>query len=91
MFGKADALKYLNGYRSKVRNRDPIVPPRGINRVPPQDMYFKGALFINTLRSVVDDDARWWALVGAFFDRFKYQDIATADVVRSSTRRPAGT
>ena len=29
---------------------------------PPQDMYFKGALFLHTLRSVIDDDARWWAL-----------------------------
>ena len=26
-------------------------------------MYFKGALFLNTLRSVVDDDERWWTLI----------------------------
>jgi aminopeptidase N len=44
-------------------------------------MYFKGALFINTLRSVVDDDERWWRIVRAFYDRFKYKTIATADVV----------
>ena len=77
MWGKADALKYLNGYASKVRNREPIVAPRGVNRVPPQDMYFKGALFINTLRSVVDDDERWWRMVREFYDRFKYQNITT--------------
>jgi len=82
MFGKADALKYLNGYRSKVRNREPIIPPCGVNRTPPQDMYFKGALFINTLRSVVDDDGRWWKIVRAFYGRFKYRTITTADVVR---------
>ncbi len=81
VFGKADALTYLNGYKSKVRNREPIVSPCGVNRVPPQDMYFKGALFINTLRSVVDDDGRWWRIVRAFYDRFKYKTIATADVV----------
>ncbi|MGE5200034.1 MAG: M1 family metallopeptidase, partial [Rhodospirillaceae bacterium] len=79
--GKAEALKYLNGYTAKVRNREPIVAPCGVNRVPPQDMYFKGALFINTLRSVVDDDQRWWRIVRAFFERFKYQTIATSDVV----------
>jgi aminopeptidase N len=82
LFGKADALRYLNGYRSKVRNREPIVAPCGVNRVPPQDMYFKGALFINTLRSIVDDDRRWWRVVRAYFDRFKYRTISTADVVR---------
>jgi aminopeptidase N len=81
VFGKADALKYVNGYKSKVRNREPIVAPCGVNRVPPQDMYFKGALFINTLRSIVDNDERWWRIVRAYFGRFKYTTIATADVV----------
>jgi len=46
--------------QAKVENEEPIIAPRGINRKPPQDQYFKGALFINTLRSVVNDDARWW-------------------------------
>jgi aminopeptidase N len=81
MFGKADALKYLNGYQSKVRNREPIIPACGIGRTPPQDMYFKGALFLNTLRSVLDDDARWWKLVRAAYNRFKYQDITTGQMV----------
>jgi aminopeptidase N len=81
LFGKADALKYLNGYRSKVRNREPIVPPCGVNRVPPQDMYFKGALFLNTLRSVVDNDERWWRLVRAYFNKFKYRTISTEDAI----------
>jgi aminopeptidase N len=61
MYGHDDAVKYLNGYRSKVKNEEPIIAPRGINREPPQDQYFKAALFINTLRSVVNDDARWWS------------------------------
>jgi aminopeptidase N len=82
MFGKADAIKYVNGYKSKVQNRTPVITPCGGNRTPPQDMYFKGALFLNTLRSVVDDDARWWKLVRGFYGRFKYRDIDTADVVR---------
>ncbi len=86
VFGKGDALTYLNGYKSKVRNREPIVPPCGVNRVPSQDMYFKGALFINTLRSIVDDDARWWKVVRAYFNRFKYKTISTADVVAFFTR-----
>ena len=43
-FGYDDALKYVNGYKSKVQNRQPIIPPGGLMRTPPQDMYFKGAL-----------------------------------------------
>jgi aminopeptidase N len=82
LYGKADALKYLNGLKTKVKNLQPILSPRGVNSTPPEDQYFKGALFINTLRSVVDDDARWWALLHNFYQRFQYQDIMTEDVVQ---------
>ena len=81
MFGKDDGLKYTNGYRSKVRNQQPIIAPRGVNATPPQDQYFKGALLINTLRSVVNDDNRWWALLKDFYQHFKYQTIMTEDIV----------
>jgi len=82
LFGHDEALKYLNAYKSKVRNREPIITQRGIHRSPSQDMYFKGALFLNTLRSVVDDDARWWKLLRDLFQRFKYQNIMTEDLVQ---------
>jgi aminopeptidase N len=81
MYGHDDYLKYVNGYKSKVQNRQPIIAPRGVNATPPQDMYFKGALFLNTLRSVVNDDARWWALLKEFYQHFKYQTIMTEDIV----------
>jgi aminopeptidase N len=80
-FGHEDAQKYVNGYRSKVQNREPIIAERGIAATPPQDMYFKGALFLNTLRSVINDDPRWFALIHDFYQHFKYQNIMTEDVV----------
>ena len=87
MYGKADGLKYTNGYQSKVRNQQPIIPPHGINAEPPQDMYFKGALFLNTLRSVIDDDKRWFALIHDLYQHFKYQNIMTEDIVEFFNRR----
>jgi aminopeptidase N len=82
VFGYDEALTYVNGYKTKVRNREPIITQRGIHRSPPQDMYFKGALFLNTLRSVVNDDPRWWKLLHDLFQHFKYQNIMTEDVVQ---------
>jgi aminopeptidase N len=55
-YGYDDYLKYTNGYKSHVQNRTPIITPRGIHREPPQDMYFKGALMIHTIRSVINDE-----------------------------------
>ena len=82
LFGAEDALKYINGYKSKVQNRQPIITQRGIHRTPPQDMYFKGALFLHTLRGVVNDDAKWWKLMRDVYQRFKYQNIMTEEMVR---------
>jgi aminopeptidase N len=81
VYGKADGLKYTNAYKSKVQNRRPIIPQRGINATPPQDMYFKGALFLNTLRSVIDDDKRWFALIRDVYQHFKYRNIMTEEMV----------
>ena len=82
LFGAEDALKYINGYKPKVQNRQPIITQRGIHRTPSQDMYFKGALFLHTLRGVVNDEAKWWKLLRDVYQRFKYQNIMTEDMVR---------
>jgi hypothetical protein len=72
----------VNGEKPKVKNEEPIITQRGIHRSPTQDQYFKGALFLNTLRSVVNDDVRWERLLRDFYQRFKYQTIMTEDVVQ---------
>ena len=89
-WGKADALKYLNAYKSKVRNLHPILQQHGINAEPPQDQYFKGALFLNTLRSVVDDDPRWFKLLHNVFQHFKYKNIMTEDMVAYFNQQTRG-
>ena len=80
-WGKADAIKYLNGLKPKIYNLRPILAERGVNADPTEDQYFKGALMLNTLRSVVNDDAKWFALIHGFYQHFKYQNILTEDVV----------
>jgi aminopeptidase N len=82
LFGREDAIKYAGGYKSKVANAEPIITQRGIHRTPNQDMYFKGALFLDTLRNAVNDDARWWKLIRDTYEKFKYQNIMTEDLVR---------
>jgi len=88
LYGKPDAIKYLNGLKSHLKNDRPIVVSdadgktiHGTNQQPTQDQYFKGALMINTLRSVVDDDAKWFDLIRGFYQDFKYKNILTEDVV----------
>jgi aminopeptidase N len=81
VFGKDDALKYINGYKSKVQNKSPIITQRGIHRTPPQDMYFKGALMLHTLRSVVNDEGRWARLLRDIYREFRYRNVMTEEFV----------
>jgi aminopeptidase N len=80
-WGKADAIKYLSGYRSKIYNLRPIIAERGVNADPTEDQYFKGALMLNTLRSVINDDTKWFALIKSMYQHFQHQQIQTEDIV----------
>jgi len=80
-WGKDDGIKYINGVKPKIYNLRPIIAERGVNADPTEDQYFKGALMLNTLRSVIDDDKKWFALIHDFYQHFKYQTILTEDVI----------
>lgn len=88
LYGKDDAIKYLNGLKSHIKSDRPILLSdargqtiHGTNQQPTSDQYFKGALMLNTLRSVIDDDRKWFELIRDFYQRFKYKNILTEDVV----------
>ncbi len=86
-WGKADAIRYVNGLKPKIQNKAPILTERGKDQQPTEDQYFKGALFLNTLRSVVDDDAKWFALIHDYYQQFKYRTILTEDVAAFFNRQ----
>ncbi len=80
-FGYDDAIKYLNGYKNKVENKYPIIGQPSVAHWPTSDIYFKGILFINTLRHIVNNDEKWWAGVKAFTTHFKKSHLYTTDVL----------
>lgn len=87
LFGYDDGLKYTNAYKTKIQNRTPVITERGRHRTPSQDMYFKGALFLHTLRGVVNNDREWWRLIKDFYQTYKYRNIMTEDMVAFFNRR----
>ena len=80
MWGKQDGLTYMNTGKEGVKNAVPILTEEGIFGTPPVDQYKKGALFLNTIRSVVNDDAVWFKLLHDYYQHFKYQTIMTTDI-----------
>jgi aminopeptidase N len=80
MWGKGDAITYVNTGKENVKNAEPVICEEGVFCTPPVDQYKKGGLFLNTVRSVIDNDHEWFTLLHDYYQHFKYQTIMTTDV-----------
>ena len=45
------------------------------------DMYPKGALMLNTIRHLLNDDDKWWRILKKYAETFKYKIIDTETVI----------
>ena len=75
------AMKYINGQSKNVRNDKPIIGQFGVNREGSGDMYYKGSLLLNTLRHIVNNDTKWWAILLKYSETYKKQIIDTPTVI----------
>ncbi|WP_395054351.1 M1 family metallopeptidase [Flavobacterium sp.] len=81
LYGKEKADKYVNGLRSNVRNSKPIIGNYGVNNEGSGDMYPKGALLLNTIRNIVNDDEKWWKMILKYSETFRHKIIDTETVI----------
>lgn len=88
-WGYDSAMKYINGQSRAIRNDRPIVGIFGVNKEGSGDMYFKGTLMLNTIRHIIDDDAKWWAMLLKFAETYKKQ-IVTGQQVTGFFNRESG-
>lgn len=78
-----ESLVYLNAMKPSVSNKQPVIGHFGVNHVHYNiwDMYVKGALFLNTLRHVIDNDSLWFDIIKGIPRDFKYQSINTEQIL----------
>ncbi len=80
-FGYEKAMEYANGLKKNVSNDEPIIGPCCVNNKGSNDMYPKGALLLNTLRHVINDDDKWWAMILKYSETFRHKIIDTETVI----------
>lgn len=80
-YGAEKAQKYMNGMKRNVSNDEPIIGPFGVNKEGSGDMYYKGALLLNTIRSVLNNENLWWKIILNYSNTFKHKIIDTETVV----------
>ena len=80
-YGYEKGQQYVNGSKKGVDNEKPIIGQFGVNKEGSGDMYPKGALLLNTLRHIVNDDAKWWKLLLDYSNTYRHKIIDTETVV----------
>jgi len=86
---------YIIGSRRGIQNRQPIVPQidgriaYGVNARGSGDMYPKGGNMLHTIRTVLNDDARWRHILRGIQQTFGRRTSAGQDV-REYMSREAG-
>ncbi|MFL9844403.1 M1 family metallopeptidase [Flavobacterium rhizosphaerae] len=80
-YGYEKAQKYINGEGRNVLNDKPIIGIFGVNKEGSGDMYFKGALMLNTMRHIVNDDNKWWEILHNFAVFFHNSVLNSQSVV----------
>ena len=80
-YGYDKAQTYINGLKKNVENDKPIIGHYGVNNEGSSDMYYKGALMLNTIRSVINKDDLWWKILLNYSETFRHQIIDTQTVV----------
>jgi len=80
LYGYDKAMTYTNGLKRGVQNDEPIIGAFGVNKEGSGDMYPKGALFLNTLRHVINNDETWWKLLFKYSETFRHKIIDTETV-----------
>lgn len=75
----ADAIRYLLLQRKQIYNVHPMVGLMDVNfdNWAGSDMYYKGAWMLHTLRSKVNDDKLFFAMLKGFYTKY-YHNYATS-------------
>lgn len=78
--GAKAGAQYNIGNRRNIRNDAPIVAAYGVNQEGSGDMYDKAGNMLHMIRQVVNDDARWRAMLRGLNATFRHQLVSGAQV-----------
>ncbi len=77
---KSAGAEYVIGLRARIANDRPAEGAFGVNDEGSEDMYFKGANMLHTIRQLVDDDARWRDVLRGLSRTFRWQTVTGAQI-----------
>ncbi len=80
-FGKKASQAYVHGNRRGILNNSPIQGPFGVNKEGSGDMYIKGGVLLNMIRTMIEDDQKWRNILRGLNKKFYHQTVTYSDIV----------
>lgn len=79
-YGKEAGADYVIGTRKAILNDKPIIADYGVNRGGSNDLYYKGANMLHTIRQLVNRDSLWKETLRGLNKTFWHQTVTTAQI-----------
>jgi aminopeptidase N len=80
-FGKKAAQEYVHGLRQDIGNKSPVVGIYGVNKEGAEDMYAKGSVLLNMVRTIINDDDKWRSILRGLNKTFYHQTVTYDDII----------
>jgi len=80
-YGKQAGQEYVKGLRLRIKNDAPSVGFYNVNNDGSQDMYPKGSVLLNTVRTIIDDDEKWRSILRGLNKTFYHQTVTYNQIV----------
>jgi len=80
-YGKLAAQQYAHGLRTDILNDRPVQGRYGVNKSGSKDMYNKGGVIRNMVRTIIDDDEKWRKILRGLGTAFYHQTVTYDQVV----------
>lgn len=80
-YGKEASQAYVNGNRRGIQNDLPIQGPYNVNKEGSGDMYNKGGVLHNMIRTMIDNDETWLKLLRGINNEFYHKTVDYNDIL----------
>ncbi len=80
--GRLVSIDYLKKKRSRISNKFPMVGPRNVNYWGFDDVYWKGAWVLHTLRSVINNDDIFFTWLKESQKKFRHSVICSDEFIK---------
>lgn len=80
LYSKKEGAAYVIGTRKAIQNDKPIIADYDVNRGGSNDVYYKGANMLHTIRQMVNNDSLWKSMLRGLNKDYYHKTVSSKDI-----------